>query len=226
MKIALILLSPRKNGASRRLLRDYVERPLARKAQCVDYFYCGSRNGDPPPDLSAYDRIVLSAPVYIKALPSEGIDFLRKAEDSNRKTGTPLVYFISNCGFLEEENHAVSIAMIRAWCGRCGFCYAYSLGIGSGTRLYPFNGEGGASAPVQRSLPVRFFLRLISYDCGLPDRVLYKCGYKKTLKRFAGDIGAGVAGEDRFIRPFFPKTVVLNNVITNLFFLLKMRTGG
>ena len=217
MRIAFVQLSPNKDGASHLLLKT-LRSELSADADFIDV-----NDRAAAPDLSVYDRIVLPAPVYINALPASATAFLTEAEAANSRKDSPIVFFISNCGYFEGENNLLAFEMIGNWCERCGFRLARRIGVGSGPRLLasanPGRETGRKSAAAR---VVSLAGGLFAYDGMLSvRRDNGKCA--SAIRALARDIEEGNTGDDVLLRPFFPRSLLLTVVLTDVWVFIKKR---
>ena len=68
-------------------------------------------------------------------------------------------------------------------------------------------------------------VKVFTYEPPSIDR-LRKKSFKKISDKLAEDIIEPHNGENIYIRPFFPKTIFFNNLMTNVSFFVKLKTNG
>ena len=89
-----------------------------------------------------YEHLLFVFPLYADGLPVPLMRFLKALEQYNG-TKKPVVHVLVNCGFLEPEQNAVAVDMIRLFCKKNGFRFGMALCIGSGEAILttPFSGR-------------------------------------------------------------------------------------
>ncbi len=141
MTISLVNLSPRgKSGAS-----GEVVRLLNEKLSSAEVYTLGCAGVD---ELNVRkilhsDAIVFAFPLYVDALPSNALEWLRALANSGGRA-RPFVYCAVNCGFYEGEQTELAMEIIKNFCDEAGFIYGGGIGIGSGGMIpyisrIPFN---------------------------------------------------------------------------------------
>lgn len=82
------------------------------------------------------DAVVFAMPVYLDAVPSHVLRFLREAEKFCRENNCRFrVYGIANCGFFEGKQTRNLMNVMSCWCGRAGVEWSGGIGIGAGEML-------------------------------------------------------------------------------------------
>ena len=84
--------------------------------------------------LSGYSDVVLVFPLYADGLPVMLMGLLKELESFNLEK-KPTFHVLINCGFLEPEQNAVAVDMIRYFCHKYGYPYGVTLCIGSGEAI-------------------------------------------------------------------------------------------
>lgn len=80
------------------------------------------------------EHILFVFPLYADGVPAVLMRFL-KALEENVPASRPTVHVLVNCGFLEPEQNAVALEMMRLFCSQCGLPFGSSLAIGSGEAI-------------------------------------------------------------------------------------------
>lgn len=82
-----------------------------------------SRMGD-------YSDLLLVFPLYADAPPAVLLSFLQALE-KQAPPEKPAIHVLINCGFLEPEQNAAAVDILRYYCQKNGFPYGMTLCIGS-----------------------------------------------------------------------------------------------
>ncbi len=86
-----------------------------------------SRMGD-------YSDLLLVFPLYADAPPAVLLSFLQALE-KQAPPEKPAIHVLINCGFLEPEQNAAAVDILRYYCQKNGFPYGMTLCIGSGEAI-------------------------------------------------------------------------------------------
>jgi hypothetical protein len=82
------------------------------------------------------DALVISAPLYVDAMPSHVQEFLTLAECYCKENDLHFaLYVISNNGFIEGIQNKVHLQMYQCWCERSSIKWGGGIGIGGGVML-------------------------------------------------------------------------------------------
>ncbi len=83
------------------------------------------------------DALIISAPLYVDAMPSHVQEFLTLAEYYCKENDCCFtLYAISNNGFIEGIQNKVHLQMYQCWCERTYVKWGGGIGIGGGVMLY------------------------------------------------------------------------------------------
>ncbi len=226
MKIALLNGSPRAKSASEFVLSE-IKSKLDGKAEFAEFnLFKKSLEKKDVEEILSCNTILLSSPLYIDSLPShviEAMSCIEKNTDSSRKNIE--VFAVSNAGFVEGYNNFISFKIISNWCYKCGFNWNYGIGIGSAERLLVQKNESEPSRKSIWSIVGFIAVKVFTYEPPLFDWLRTK-SFKKISDKLAKDIITPCTGKNIYIRPFFPKTVFLNNLMTNMSFFVKLKKNN
>lgn len=78
--------------------------------------------------------VILVFPLYVDALPSTLLSFLKTLENANL-TNKPAVSVLINCGFLEYKQNDIAINMVKIFCKQNGYPFGAVLSIGGGEAI-------------------------------------------------------------------------------------------
>ena len=226
MKIALLNGSPRAKSVSGFVLNT-LKTKLDGKADFIEFnLYKNPLNKTDAAEIAACDKIVIAAPLYVDALPSHVVQALVCIEENTvKRQHSPEVFAVSNGGFLESTNNRFSFSIISNWCAKCGFRWMYGLGIGSGERLLVEKNNSPNQKINLWSIVGLVAVKVFSYEPSAFEG-LCKKSFGNAAETLARDILNSGNRENVYIRPFFPKTVFLNNLMTNASFFVKLKTNG
>lgn len=99
-----------------------------------DYFVTSRRHAEVCSKIGAYSDLLLVFPLYADALPAVLMQFLKELEKPEAAE-KPTIHALINCGFLEPEQNAVAVDILRYYCRKNGFPYGMTLCIGSGEAI-------------------------------------------------------------------------------------------
>lgn len=85
-------------------------------------------------EMDRYIDVLFVFPLYADALPAGFLSFLKSLE-ANPPTRKPVISILINCGFLEHEQNAVAIRMMKLFCRRNGYMTGSILMLGSGEAI-------------------------------------------------------------------------------------------
>ncbi len=226
MKIALLNGSPRAGSVSGFVL-ETLKSKLIGKAEFVDFnLFRNPLSKKDVDEISTCDALLIAAPLYFDALPSHVVGALVFIEENLPENSKPLTVFaVSNGGFVESDNNIHSFRIISNWCRKCGFRWMYGLGIGSGERLLVKKSESAGRKMSLWGIIGIVAVRVFSYGAPVAEEKRKK-SFLRATDSLAKDIYLSKAGENVFIRPFFPKTAFLNNLMTNASFFVKVKSNG
>lgn len=82
------------------------------------------------------DTIVFALPLYVDALPSHLLPFLKELEQQSKKDDLELnVYALANNGFIEGRQNEPLMQILENFCLRSGLNWCGGLGIGGGVMM-------------------------------------------------------------------------------------------
>ena len=84
--------------------------------------------------LAEYDALLFVFPLYADGIPAIILDFLVSLENCPVKK-KPRIHVLINCGFLEPQQNAVAVDMVRLFCKQNNFPFGSVLCIGSGEAI-------------------------------------------------------------------------------------------
>lgn len=85
-------------------------------------------------DMEHYTDVLFVFPLYADALPVGFLNFLKTLE-THPPARRPVVSVLINCGFLEHEQSAVAVRMLKLFCRRNGYVMGSILMLGSGEAI-------------------------------------------------------------------------------------------
>ena len=137
MRILMINGSPKKKGGASRFLSK-VMRVLLKGHEVIVENLCTPADFNRIMEkLSSCETVILSAPLYVDAMPSHVLAFLHKAESYCIEHQTHFkLYAISNNGFIEGKQNRIHLQMYQCWCERSGNEWGGGIGIGGGVMLH------------------------------------------------------------------------------------------
>lgn len=154
MKTAILSGSPKQKNSCSEMLAQQVFLDEAERGQL---FHCMNMQDEQAfQQLSAYDTILLTFPLYFDALPSHLLQFLQAWEAYIQNHPTSLqLYVIVNCGFFEGIQNQLAMRILENWCLRTKVSFQGGIGIGAGPMLYemasmPWN--HGPKKPVYQAM--------------------------------------------------------------------------
>lgn len=226
MKIALFNGSPRAKSSSQFVLSK-IRSKLDEKADFVEInLYKKAFEKTDVEKVLSCDVIVIAAPLYVDALPSHVVQAMIFIEESIHTLQKKIEVFAVSCGgFAEGYNNFLTFDIISNWCGKCGFNWNYGVGIGSAERLLVEKDNSHKKNISLWSIISFVAVKVFSYEPIFFDRFRRK-SFIKVSDKLAEDIIKSASGENIYIRPFFPKTIFLNNLMTNLSFFVKIKSNG
>lgn len=226
MKIALLNGSPRVKSASGFILSQ-IKSKLENKAEFIEFIiYKKNIEEKDVEEILSCDTILLASPLYVDALPSHVVQAMVCIEENIHDLQKNIeVFAVSNGGFAEGHNNFIAFKIIANWCEKCGFKWNYGVGIGSAERLLVEKDKSQNKKISLWSIVGFIAVKIFTYEPSLFDK-LRKKSFKKVFDKLAKDIVEPSNGENLYIRPFFPKTIFLNNLMTNVSFFVKLKTNG
>lgn len=226
MKIALFNGSPRAKSSSQFVLSK-IRSKLDEKADFVEInLYKKAFEKTDVEKVLSCDVIVIAAPLYVDALPSHVVQAMIFIEESIHTLQKKIEVFAVSCGgFAEGYNNFLTFDIISNWCVKCGFNWNYGVGIGSAERLLVEKDNSHKKNISLWSIISFVAVKVFSYEPIFFDRFRRK-SFIKVSDKLAEDIIKSASGENIYIRPFFPKTIFLNNLMTNLSFFVKIKSNG
>ena len=84
--------------------------------------------------LGSYTDVLFVFPLYVDALPTVFLNFLKTLE-ACPPTYKPMVSILINCGFLEPEQNEVAVRMMKLFCRRNGYTMGSVLMLGGGEAI-------------------------------------------------------------------------------------------
>jgi hypothetical protein len=163
MKTLLLVGSPRRSKSASETLGAYLTDRLEDHGAEVQklYVYPALRLESGLDDLIAaaaeVDLLIISAPLYVDALPAAVTELLevlhRRLGDHARPEEQRLVG-ISNCGFPEAEQNEIALRIYRCFARQAGFIWAGGLAMGGGEMIKgkPLLESGGMARNVIAAL--------------------------------------------------------------------------
>lgn len=177
MKVLLINGSPKTRNSSTELILKHTELLLS------DYCEINTITAAKPYTLEteklvqACDAMVIAFPLYVDAVPSHLLRYLRdvsKTVQACKKNLT--VYPVVNCGFYEARQNRLALDVIKMWCFKSGITYGQGIGLGAGPIL--------GFAPIGRG----------------PNTNI-----GKVLSQIVENIKSGACADNIFAEPNFPR---------------------
>jgi multimeric flavodoxin WrbA len=163
MKALLLVGSPRKEKSASETLGAYLLGGL--EAQGADarrlYVYPALRSEERLDALigatAAANVVIISAPLYVDALPAavtELLEILYLRLDDHQRPEEQRLVAISNCGFPEAEQNDIALQIYRSFARQAGFTWAGGLAIGGGEMVKgrPLEESGGMARNVIAAL--------------------------------------------------------------------------
>lgn len=226
MKIALINGSPRVKSVSGFVL-DVLKTKLKYKANFVEFhlFKKPLKEKDIK-EIIICDVLVIAAPLYVDALPSHVMQALIAIENFSKESPKTIeVFAVSNGGFAEGVNNAITFEILSNWCEKCGFRWMYGLGIGSGERLLVEKNKSENSKTSVWHIIGLVAVKMFTYEYKVFEKIR-KNSFRILTDKMVCDILKSKEGENVYVRPFFPKTIFFNNLMTNISFFIKLKANG
>jgi len=134
-KFVIINGSPKPKDSASSMIIEKIEEFLDIKP----IVYQGTRlilqenNSKEMSDILNSDVLLFVFPLYVDSLPAPIIKVLTMIENEiNRNGKNPIVYAITNCGFLEAEHNRFALDMIENFSTQVDMSWGYGLGIGGG----------------------------------------------------------------------------------------------
>lgn len=189
MKVCMINGSPnKKRGTSSYLLKEIYrigqKEELELKEFLVEDVF---KDKSKFLDISKYDKILFSFPLYFDSPPSILIKFLNTfeeyIEESNMKPKE--IYAICNCGFIEARQNDISLEVIQCFAEKMGMKWKYGIGVGGGIFLKKSFG-----------IPIKFILKRKIYN-----------GLLQLVKDMKCEIGP--SRENIYVKPLIPKKMFI-----------------
>ena len=112
-------------------------------------------------ELDKMTDVVFVFPLYVDAIPSSLLNFLKTLEEVKLKD-KPTISVLINCGFIEYQQNDVAIEMIKLFCKQNAYEFGSVLSIGGG--------EAILDTP---------FKQLVHYKIGLFAKSIKQRKYKK-----------------------------------------------
>ena len=101
------------------------------------------------------DILLIVFPLYVDSLPAHLIELLTRLETAaSTIIAKPKIYSIVNCGFIEAEQTALALEMIKHFAARLGLTWGGGIGIGGGGMLSSIDGDWkkGPAGGIYRAL--------------------------------------------------------------------------
>ncbi|MDO4481198.1 MAG: hypothetical protein Q4C14_00490 [Bacillota bacterium] len=87
------------------------------------------------------DAVVMAQPLYVDCLPAGVLEFMKAYGEfvkDRRPSGTEM-YFIINCGFLENRQNDTAIRILEIFAEKTGFDFRGGVSVGSGAIILTTN---------------------------------------------------------------------------------------
>lgn len=131
-KIMIINGSPRAPKSNSKSYAELFVKYCKRKA---DYFNLSRTNHlELCARMNEYSDVLLVFPLYADALPVGLLNFLKSLE-ANPPMQKPVISMLVNCGFLEYQQNAVAVRMIRFFCKQNHYAFGSALMLGGGEAI-------------------------------------------------------------------------------------------
>lgn len=162
-----------------------------------------------PADLSKLDelsrtvasaqKVVLGIPLYVDGVPSAPLRLMELLEKAQTGRGKK-VYVVSNMGFYESRQIQNLLAIMKNWCGQCGYAYCGGIAIGAGEMMGQVIqlGNKGPGKKVYESL-LRFGEAIESAET-IPDLYTETNKFPRFLYFLAADSGMKKTGKSNGLK--------------------------
>ncbi|MEG0236144.1 hypothetical protein [Cetobacterium sp.] len=140
-KIGLIIGSPKgKDSISfsyAMLLKEYLSKENIEYK--LFFAYNDLINNQDIEEISICSRLILIFPLYVDAIPSKLIEYMKSIEISLKNTIKNIkVYSVVNCGFPESFHNKIALNMIEIFSKKADLLWRFGIGIGEGTFFNEF----------------------------------------------------------------------------------------
>lgn len=159
-------------------------------------------------ELSAADKIILCAPLYVDGLPSQ---LIRLMELIGSEPGKPKkIYMLANMGLYESSQLVNLFSAVKRWCEDCGFEYCGGLGISAGEllgalmRVMPFGWGASKKASIAMTILAEAILKGRALDDIYAEPHLFPRSWYIKIANSGWDRNAkqnGLRPEDLFMTP-------------------------
>ena len=191
MKIALINGSPGAEKSVSYKMLFALEKRLGNDIEFVRILSITGGVGISAEELRGCDAVVFAFPVYMGAIPSQLLSFLRHIEtlrigevSGSSPKKVPAVYAVVGCGFIEGDNTKTAMDMLRIWSGRAGCEYRMSVGFGGGGIGRKLASGKGAGRKIGRALD-SLARDILTKEVG--EDIITKAGKPRWLYNLSGN---------------------------------------
>ncbi len=137
MKVLILNGSPKKKGGASHFLANVFRLTLCGCTTSYESLRSKNNYSKILEQLRDIDALIISAPLYVDAMPSHVQEFLVLAERYCIENDCRFVlYVISNNGFIEGVQNKVHLQMYQCWCERACVKWGGGIGIGGGVMLH------------------------------------------------------------------------------------------
>lgn len=87
------------------------------------------------------DAVVMAQPLYVDCLPARVLEFMKAYGEfaADRQPAGAGLYFIINCGFMENRQNDTAIRILKLFAGKAGFDFCGGVSVGSGAIILTTN---------------------------------------------------------------------------------------
>ena len=137
MKVLILNGSPKKKGGASHFFANVFRLMLCGCITSYESLLSKNNYSRILEQLRNIDALIISAPLYVDAMPSHVLEFLTLAECYCKENDCRFtLYVISNNGFIEGYQNKVHLQMYQCWCERTSVKWGGGIGIGGGVMLH------------------------------------------------------------------------------------------
>ena len=133
-KTILLNCSQRGDNANSKKFLDKFATYLEGETQMVNLVNYSGKYEELLKVLLPAEKIVLGMPLYVDGIPSAPLRLMEMLEQCEN-AGNKHIYVVANMGFYESSQIKNLLAMVKNWCGKCGFTYGGGVAIGAGEMM-------------------------------------------------------------------------------------------
>ena len=141
-KVIFLNGSPKKRKAVTEKLINKVKENLNNRVESETvYIYETEFSEELFEMIDGADAAVMAQPLYVDCLPARVLEFMKAYGDfaKNREPSGTGLYFIINCGFMENRQNDTAIRILELYAEKTGFDFRGGVSVGSGAIILNTN---------------------------------------------------------------------------------------